>query len=375
MAGLDVICIGAINYDYMFHCTGLDLIVNGKSGDENLSNPISDVEDDILELVQKNKEYTTQIGGSAFITLKVIKHILPGLKVAYTGVCGSPNDFDLRYGKTNNVEQELAHLDNRDWLFTTKDRFEDIYHRTIAKSIVRLYNHSRNCIKIAPCANNTLLDRIQEQEERTGQSFAEYLSQARWIHLSSLSDFTQFEAIMQYVIQAKKWNPSLKVSMDPGSEYTSVWRERLQPLVNYADYIFLNKSEKRNLGLNARSARPLYQNLCDYFTAINPSPERTLIIKYDDRHELLHFENGTSCIRTVRHQKLYQYQMNNDTGAGDSFAGGFISGMLDERLNADLAGPIRLGVLAARGRMISFDYENPYLNIQKLTDAFFENMK
>ena len=77
----------------------------------------------------------------------------------------------------------------------------------------------------------------------------------------------------------------------------------------------------------------------------------------------------------MRHQKLYQYQMNNDTGAGDSFAGGFISGMLDERLNADLAGPIRLGVLAARGRMISFDYENPYLNIQKLTDAFFENMK
>lgn len=25
MASLDVICIGAINYDYMFHCTGLDL--------------------------------------------------------------------------------------------------------------------------------------------------------------------------------------------------------------------------------------------------------------------------------------------------------------------------------------------------------------
>lgn len=375
MAALDVICIGAINYDYMFHCTGLDLVMNNKSTDENLSNPISDVEDDILELVQKNKEYTTQIGGSAFITLKVIKHILPKLNVAYTGVCGTPNSFDLRYGKSNNVEQELSHLDNRDWLFTTRERFEDPYHKAIAKSIVRLYNHSRNCIKIAPCANNTLLERIQEQEEQTGHSFAEYLSQARWIHLSSLSDFTQFEAIMQYVIKAKKRNPSLKVSMDPGSEYTSVWRERLQPLINYADFIFLNKSEKRNLGLQARSARPLYQNLCDYFTAVNPSPERTLIIKYDDRHELLHFENGKACIRTVRHQKLYQYQMNNDTGAGDSFAGGFISGMLDDRLNSDLAGPIRLGVLAARGRMISFDYENPYLNIQKLTDAFFENLK
>lgn len=376
MADLDIICIGAINYDYMFHCTSFDLIEkNGKEGDENLSNPISDVEDDIYELVQKGKEYTTQIGGSAFITLKVAKHILPNLQVAYTGVCGTPNQFDLRYGKSNNVEEELSHLDNRDWLFTTKERFEDPYYKAIAKSVVRLYNHSRNCIKIAPCANNTLLDRIQEQEERTGKTLAEYLAGAKWIHLSSLSDFSQFEAIMQSVIEAKRINKNLKVSMDPGFEYTSVWRERLQPLICHVDYVFLNKSEKKNLGLNARSARPLYANLCEYFSAVYPNPERTLVVKYDDRHELIRFENGKSKIRTVRHKKLFHYQLNNDTGAGDSFAGGFIAGMLDERLNADIAGPIQLGVTAAKGRMISFDYENPYLNIQKLTDKFFEELK
>lgn len=372
MAAIDVICIGAINYDYMFHCTGEDLITTRKEdGSEKLSNPISDVEDDILELVMKNKKYTTQIGGSAFITLKVIKHILPQLRVAYTGVCGTPNNFDLRYGKTNNLDEELAHLDDRQWLFTTKDRFEDPYSRAIAKSIVRLYNHTRNCIKIAPCANNTLLDRIHEQEAH-GLSFSDYLSQARWIHLSSLSDFRQFEAIMQYVIQAKAVNPSLKVSIDPGFEYTSLRREELQPLVCHADYIFLNKSEKKNLGLNEKTARSLYANLCRYFSEINPSPERTLIVKHDDRHELLRFENGHCRIRTVRHKKLYQYQLNNDTGAGDSFAGGFISGMLDERLGSDIAEAIQLGVLAAKGRMISFDYENPYLNIQKLTAPFLE---
>ena len=162
--------------------------------------------------------------------------------------------------------------------------------------------------------------------------------------------------------------------MDPGFEYTSLRRERLMPLVSNTDYIFLNKSEKRNLGLNERSARPLYRNLREYFTAINPSPDRTLIIKHDDRHELLRFLDNKCHIRTIRHQKLYQYQLNNDTGAGDSFAGGFISGMLDERINNDIAGPIQLGVLAAKGRMRSFDHENPYLNIQKLTDAFFASL-
>ncbi len=375
MTDMDIICIGAINYDYMFHCTGEDLRINEiSSGDEKLSNPISEVEDDISELIRKDRPYTTQIGGSAFITLKVIKHILPHLKAAYVGVCGTPNAFDFRYGKSNNLKEELAHLDNREWLFTTEDRFEDLYSRTIAKSVVRLYNHTRNCIKIAPCANNTLLGRIQEKEERTGESFSEYLSRARWIHLSSLSDFNQFEVIMRYVIQAKTLNPMLKISMDPGFEYTSLRRERLMPLVSNTDYIFLNKSEKRNLGLNERSTRPLYRNLREYFTAINPSPDRTLIIKHDDRHELLRFLDNKCHIRTIRHQKLYQYQLNNDTGAGDSFAGGFISGMLDERINNDIAGPIQLGVLAAKGRMRSFDHENPYLNIQKLTDAFFASL-
>ena len=139
------------------------------------------------------------------------------------------------------IDAELAHLDNRDWLFTTRERFDDPYSKAIAKSIVRLYNHTRNCIKIAPCANNTLLDRIHEQEARTGTTLAEYLAQARWIHLSSLSDFDQFEAIMQSVIQAKHLNPAMKVSMDPGFEYTSLRRERLQPLIAYADYVFLNK--------------------------------------------------------------------------------------------------------------------------------------
>ena len=44
----------------MFHCTGLDLVeTSAGGGDENLSNPISDVENDIQELAIKGKEYTT----------------------------------------------------------------------------------------------------------------------------------------------------------------------------------------------------------------------------------------------------------------------------------------------------------------------------
>ena len=128
MASLDVICIGAINYDYMFHCTGLDLVeTSAGGGDENLSNPISDVENDIQEAGNKRQGVHDRIGGSAFITLKVAKHILPNLQVAYVGVCGTPSPFDLRFGKTNDIDAELAHLDNRDWLFTTRANASTIH--------------------------------------------------------------------------------------------------------------------------------------------------------------------------------------------------------------------------------------------------------
>lgn len=370
---LDVICLGAINYDYMFHCTAEDLKTEDQDGDENLGNTVAEVEADIEELIDKKREYTTQIGGSAFITLKVTKHIKPELKVAYVGVCGEPNGFDLRYGKSNNIEAELAHLDDREWLFTTKERFDEPNDRAVGKSVVRLYNHTRNCIKITACANNTIRERIEEKEA-AGYDFAQYLAQARWVHLSSLSDFAQFEANMRSAIKAKEINPELKISLDPGFEFTSKWRERLKPLVRAVDYIFLNKSEKANLGKNEKSEYQLYQNLCEFFAGENDSPKITLIVKYDDRHEIINFEEKKAKIRTIRHTKLYNYQLNNDTGAGDSLAGGFIAGMLDERVNKDIEGPIQVGVLAAKGRMTSFDYEDPYLNIQKLTKEYFADL-
>lgn len=178
---------------------------------------------------------------------------------------------------------------------------------------------------------------------------------------------------MQYVIEAKAINPALRVSIDPGFEYTSLHRDRLRPLLSHADYIFLNNSEKKNLGGNEKELRTLYRNLCAYFA--DAAPGCTLIVKHDDRHELITFQDGHCRIRTTRHKKLYHYQLNNDTGAGDSFAGGFISGMLCDRLNSDISLPIQMGVLAAKGRMLSFDYENPYINIQKFTQEFLEHLR
>lgn len=367
---VDVICLGAVNYDYMFHCEEEDIKVD-LDGDENLGNTIDEVQADIESLIMKNREYTTQIGGSAFITLKVIKHVLPYLNAAYVGVCGTPNEFDLRYGKSNNIEAELAHLGNREWLFTTEDTV-DPYYKAAGRSVVRLYNHTRNCIKITACANNTIRKHIEEKIAQGGD-LVKYLSLAKWIHFSSLSDFYQFEANMKAAIEAKKLNPDLKISLDPGFEFTSKRKAELKPLVEHIDYIFLNKGERNNLGGADESL--MYDNLCSFFAKDEEeNPSITIIVKHIDKHEIVHFEDRKPVIQTTSHRKLELHELNNDTGAGDSLAGGFIAGMMDERVK-DIEGAIAIGVLAAKGRMTCPDCEDPYLNIQKLTDEYFANIK
>ena len=375
MAGLDIICIGAVNYDYMFRCSAEDLLTDTSEGAEDLSNSTELVEKDIRELVRKDRSYTTQLGGSAFITLKVIKYIYGELKAAYVGVCGILSDFELRFGKTNDLESELDHLDSRDWFFTTENRFDLPENRYIAKSVVRLYNHSRNCIRIAPNANNTLLERIREKEYSGEESLADYLAQARWVHLSSLSDFDQFEEIMTSVRTAKRKNPGLFVSMDPGFEYTLRYRNRLQKLIGCVDYMFLNNSEKKNLGGNVRDIRALYRNIREYCTLSGVRKGPVLVVKHDNRTEFVRFENGKTGIKTVWHRKMYNYEMHNDTGAGDSFAGGFIAGMLDRMDEPDIPWAAGMGVVAAKGRMRSFDHENPYYNIHSDAGKYIRGEK
>lgn len=220
MKYVDVIGIGAINYDYMFHCKKTDNInVSPDSGREDIGRPENEVENEIVELYRSGKEPVTQIGGSAFLALKAIHAIDKTLSISYVSVCGQLNDFDKRYGNISNIKSELAFIDNQDWLFYTDDT-TPTEKRYIGKSVVRLHKHVRDNIKISNGANDLLLDCIEKKEKEDGTPLVDFLAQAKWIHISSLSTFEQFEKIMSYVFKAKEKNRFLRISIDPGFQYT-----------------------------------------------------------------------------------------------------------------------------------------------------------
>ncbi len=130
-----------------------------------------------------------------------------------------------------------------------------------------------------------------------------------------------------------------------------------------------NKKEYNNLILN----EDLPENekrikISTYFNDPENVKTKIFVIKSKSKHELIDFINGTSYV--FYHKSLPFYKINNDTGAGDCFAGGFIAGLLSDKLISQQPAPISLGVLAAKVRMTSITNSSIYENIEKKSTEF-----
>lgn len=367
MNSIDVIGIGAINFDYMFYCKKLQYKNRPlpEAGQEYLVTPIEVIYDEISTLIYTTK-HDIQICGSSYFAIKTIAAISPAIKTAYVGVCGKPTDKELKAGFANNIEDEFQHLHNKEWLFFVDD--------PPGIALVRLYKGTRSWIDINAGANNKLVNYIKKREATrkengTANAFLEYLLRARWIHISSLADFSQFEYIISRVGNAKKINPNIRVSIDPGYEYTKKYRLNLTDAFTIADFVFLNNNEVSNLiGNDDLSLKDKYNHLATIFNKKNPSNTQVIIIKGKAKHILINFINGKPFSRTFWHKKLSVVNIHNDTGSGDAFAGGFIAGMLSNNLLTHQPAPIMLGAVVAASRMKAKG--DPYILIRLETEKF-----
>lgn len=369
MKYVDVIGIGAINYDYMFTCKKSDNKNKiADDGEENLGCCDIEIEEEISELYKTCKHYSTQIGGSSLLTLKTINAIDKSLSIGFVGVCGQISEFDKRYGKNLNVKNELSFIDNQEWLFYP-DMDAPISQRYIAKAVIKLHKNTRDHINISQSANDLIINYIKKKEQNTGRSIVDYLSQAKWIHITSLNLFEHFEEIMKYVIKAKENNRFLKMSMDLGYQYTKEKSVELKKYLKYADYIFLNQSEYNNLIKNTDLPDDdKYIKLSTYFENIKNINTKIFIIKHKSHHELIDMRNGVPYI--YYHKSLPFYKIYNDTGAGDCFAGGFIAATLSDKLIAQQPASVSLGVLAAKTRMKTMENSFVYDEIKNESKKF-----
>lgn len=223
-------------------------------------------------------------------------------------------------------------------------------------ALIRLFNGTRNWIDINTGANNKLVTYVQKRKREFGESaFSDFLARSKWVHISSLADFEQFAYIIDEIEKAKQKNPWLKVSLDPGYEYTKKYRLQLKKAFMLADYVFLNENEVDNLtGNSMLSRKDKFNVLAMLFNEKASSNNKNIVIIKGKKHQqVVNFIDGTPYTRTFWHRVLKPYQIRNDTGAGDAFAGGLIAGILSNDLLTQQAASIRLGAIAATSRMQS----------------------
>lgn len=351
----DAIFIGAINYDYIFQ--GKEKITQHviENGEERLRWDKSNGKfDDIIQSMYKNFNIKSrQLGGSAYLALRAFKTVDRSLKAAYVGVCGSLTKKDLERGG-NIGDQDFSMIDNKEWFFDFHNGCSEDSTDIVGRSYVLLNeNATRKSIMIDPGINDKLLSFIKKEEEK-GKNFTEFLSRTRWIHITSLSAIDDFFEIINYIKEAKRNNPFLKISADFGNEYTSEKRLRLidERVFEIFDFIFLSNKEKENLMVNPFGEKERIRDNFDLlFQANRLSEQQILVIKHENRYELYKKMSGKIRMKTFWQQELEATAIVNDTGAGDFFAGGFIGGMLSDKFLAHQPMPIDIGSIVAKERL------------------------
>lgn len=356
----DVIGIGAINYDFIFEFhpgTEETRPLVPEAGTEDLGDAerAAVVEDHILRRIARSSDYIAEVGGSAYRAIKTISAIGMGLSTSYVGVYSLPQNAERKAGLSVHPEEEFGHLANTEWLFEECEA-------PPGRALVKLRHGLRHSIEIAPGSNNTLRDRVLAQEaklqKRSGDqrgrrpAFTEFLASGRWVHLTSLSDFEQFEFFVGRVCDAKRLNPKLCLSVDPGDEYTRRYGDRLSNAFAAADYIFLSQKEFDNItGGGDFPWRNRVDAVGELADAQATFGTQVLIVKSANKHVLLNYLRGSPLRRTFYHPRLWRSQIRNDTGAGDIFAGGVIAALLSPFLLTHQPAPIRLGAALSALRM------------------------
>jgi sugar/nucleoside kinase (ribokinase family) len=369
---IDVIGIGAINFDFIFNSKSGNDWSKPKETERGIEGLASMTNTRALVRMIDKLTCTTQIGGSAFLTIRTISSLNIGLKTAYVGCYGTPTEVENEAGFPNDIDSEFAFLGNRDWLFKTPEE--------PGRAIVRLYRGKRLMIDISPGANNSLKENIVKKEKSdeattdlgSNSSFVQFLCKAKWIHITSLADIEQFKFIVEKMRKAKEINPLVKISVDPGYEYSKSHIETLKELFVFSDYIFLNENEFNNLIGGNELDRKTKIDVLNNLVADTATKETLVFIqKGRRRNEVLNFIGGKPFSRNFWHPLLNHWKIYNDTGAGDVFAGGVIAGLLTPHLLTHQPAAIRLGSILASIRLHSKDF--PEKEFGRAYDRFIKN--
>ncbi len=352
----DFVGLGALNIDYILtekKVRSLNLNLKEifgsdfEPGIEEWINNLQVIEDRIAKIGSDN--FRISCGGSAFNTIYAMSFLNQNLKLGFIGIAGKPED-------------------NCDF----KEKFKSA---KIDDQFV-LYDNTQSCGK---CISYIATDRsLQTSEpiarhlgsylEKNRENILKYLSQTRFIHITSIFDEETPKTVNNIIKDAKKRNPFLKISVDPGYEYVKSGEPYVKELLSMADFVFLNRKEFEEFGRNNDDLT----RAKNIFNILNSDTHVIVLKTYSSIHVYEKFQDQ------IYHQRYLNYPtprflIKDDTGAGDVFAAGFLAAQVLPVFRGDFTYGIKLGLNMVRQKLNAFGHSN-YQKFPIIVDRLLEEL-
>jgi len=345
----DIVAIGALNVDCIAR-SGTDSILPTGFELEQERQVSSDRIDGLLREFGGNN-YSATFGGSAFNVVRALHYAAPEFSVGFVGVAGTASKFSLDLsGEIDRLGLPRALLRNSE------------AEVGVCFSIVR---GDKRGLETYPGANVEMASHLEDQRE----SILAELFTAKIVHITSLFDECSPKVLLSILTEARRRNPSLRISFDPGHFWTSQKRHLVYELAGTADFLFLNNAEffhlADSLEVREESVRRLLMRV----------RTRGIVIVLKEFNQILTFSEigGKLISRRYPNDALASSKIRNPTGAGDAFAAGYLMSVLIPSLCP--AQSALLGLRLVRRKLISEEVDISSLRYGQVFSDFLDDLR
>ena len=347
---LDIIGIGSLNLDFTATAAKINALPISRVreamkrfeyGGERFSNQ-TDISN-IRSLLGPDS-FRATLGGSAFNTICAMSALNSGIKAGYVGVAGHTEDSGLNFVE---LMRELF----------VDHRYVGVYSDQSSGLCISINHDGIRSFLYYPGCNKKMGDYLLENR----RDILLYLAKTKMLHVTQFAE-ERISRILDEIIQtAKKENPALKISCDPGY----CWLENLTPavmsIIRMADFLFLNTMEF-NLLCGGRPAASDIEKAKGFFE--QHAMEETLLIVKNARDITIYCRLNQKTV-----ERIYPIDVLGDdkivdaTGAGDIFAAGFLTVQLLP--GATISEAVELGVSLMRAKL-SMPHDKLYGELTKV---------
>ncbi|HTU20756.1 MAG TPA: PfkB family carbohydrate kinase [Gemmataceae bacterium] len=335
----DLLGIGALNVDYIATRERLLRIDPGTRSEfsdrfeHGTERPVDEEEINLTLAQMGAPAFEIHLGGSSFNAIHALASLRPGLRLGFIGVAGHSG-------------QEGA-PSFEDWFANHRvdDRFVSREPESRAGTCISYINEGERSMLTCPGVNVLMGQFLSDQFE----AVRDYVAHSRMVHITSFFDDVTPGVLARLLQEAKRINPWLRISFDPGHHWVAHKRREIQPILKCTDYLFLNDREFKILGHHRpgvfdKQVAGFIFNQCSGTSVL-------LVLKRYDHIALFTRLDGRILEHRYANVVLTPDQIEDATGAGDVFAAGFAAGMLIPGL--ELKHGINLGLRLVRAKLLT----------------------